>query len=139
MRRALAALLASGGLLSCIAFVEAPTDEPELEPCGVNDQCPAGYQCGYFAAPIVVNREQVNPCVPSRCMQGAICEPGCNCGCDGCAADEYCDVQHSGAEARAAGDACVPTTCFNVNGNEFQCGGVDVGNETVHCLPCGGI
>jgi len=130
MKSVTSILIALALPFACVAIVEAPIEVPKLLPC-IDDACEqAGYVCGYFSAPIVVDSNEVSPCVPDRCLFGAICEPGCNCGCKGCAEDELCDVQHGNEDMRANGDACVPRSCFVDEQGEFVCGGPP------ECLDC---
>lgn len=133
MKCATLLLIALTAPFACVAIVEAPLEAPELVPCSpVDGTCAQpGYDCGFFSAPIVVDGAEVSPCVPDSCLFGTICAFGCNCGCEGCAEDELCDVQHASEEMRASGEACVPRSCFVDDQGEFACGGPP------ECLACG--
>lgn len=127
MKRVALLLIALVPPFACVAFVEAPLEA--LLPC-VDDACEQeGYVCGYVSAPIVVDDVEVPPCVPARCLVGYICDPGCNCACEGCAEGDLCDNQNTTEEMRASGEACVPRSCYNDDEDDFECG-------TPGCLDC---
>ncbi|MFO0619096.1 MAG: hypothetical protein U0414_41285 [Polyangiaceae bacterium] len=125
---AFAALFAasSAGSSGCVALVPDPV---EYIPCaGFGASCPNDLECGFLGHELYVNGKKQFACVPKSCRAGLSCEIGCNCICDECGEDFFCDNVHL---LRQGESRCVPAACLKKDALEFECG-----DQSLGCLGC---
>lgn len=110
----LGALSSVGG---CVALVPEPV---ELESCNNDNDCPNGMQCAVLGKATTTAAEQYL-CVAATCRKGLSCAPGCNCQCNDCKENEFCDISMNHL-AMDNGSLCVAAKCLMPGKDEFQCG-----------------